>query len=163
MSKNVPYIADIEILQGAFVTLKNEIILVHGKHEQVAQDICQNRLVESDKRLFELWKESNKELGTQREEDFLIYVALYDKIENVIKRRITTASQSPYERFYNYCLMEWNITRKRPLIYNPETQKFEKLHKGWEYTNYEDLEAQAEIEEIKENVPYEDRYLFFKK
>ena len=31
--KSIPYINDIEILSGAFVTLKNEIILVHGRHE----------------------------------------------------------------------------------------------------------------------------------
>ena len=163
MSGSIPYISNIEILSGAFVTLKNEIILVHGKHEMVAEKICNNRLPDIDRKLFELWKKSNQKLGISREEDFLIYVALYDKIENVVKRRITTASQTPYERYFNYCLMDWNINRKRPLIYNPETEKFEKLHTGWEYTNYEDLEAQAEAEEIKKNVPYEDRHLFFKK
>ena len=163
MSKSIPYISDIEILSGAFVTLKNEIILVHGKHNDAAQEICQRKLSKTDSRMFELWKESNKNLGIKREEDFLIYVALYDKIERVIKRRITTASQTPYEKYFNYCLMDWNISRARPLIYNQETKQFEELHDGWEYAEYEDREAKKEIDDIKENVPYEDRYLFFKK
>ena len=163
MSESIPYISNLELLSGAFVTLKNEIVLVHGKHEMVAEQICNDRLPDNDRYLFELWKKANQNLGISRADDFLIYVALYDKIENVIKRRITTASQSPYERYFNYCLMDWNIVRKRPMIYNPETQKFEKIHDGWQYTDYEDLEAQEEVEEIKKNVPYEDRHLFFKK
>jgi len=163
MSKTIPYIKNIEILSGAFVTLKNEIILVHGKHEKTAEDICNNRLAPQEKHLFELWKKYNKKYSTFREEDFLILVALYDKIENVVKRQITTAGTSPYKKFYNYCLMDWKIKRENPLIYNQEKQQFEELHTGWEFTNNEDVEIQQEIDEIRKNVPYEDRYLFFKK
>lgn len=163
MSKIIPYINDLEIQSGAFVTLKNEIILVHGKHEKTAQEICRNRLSPSEKELFELWKKSKRKVSTLSEEDFLVLIALYDKIENVYKRRITTASPDPYERFFNYCIMDWEIVRQKPLIYNQEKHKFEQLHTGWEYINYEDVESKKEIDEIRENVPQQDRHLFFKK
>ena len=155
MHERVPYI---KLSAGAFITLNNNIILANGNHETIAKRIC-NNLSPANQKLFELWKDS-KYIS---EEDFLVCVLLYDKVENVLNRSITTASPRPYERLYNYYLMDWDIIRQKPIIYNEEKKAFEKLHTGWEYSDQIDLEDKYEIEEIKKNVPFEDRYLFLKK
>ena len=161
MAARIPYLTNMEIREGAFVTLKNKIIIVKDNHDKTATRICREALTSEESELFSLWKESNKALENDRATDFLVFVLGYDKIEKPINHSIVTVDNNPYIKYYNYCLMDWQILPQRRIVYNPETKKFES-HFSQYIEAIENIDAKQEIEDVKKSVLIKDRHYFFK-
>ena len=169
MSKSLPYINNLEIYNGAFITPSNAIILVKDRHDITAKKYCEGENEQSsqlsikEQELYEYWKNYNKWRKNNRETDFLITVLGFDKIENIVKHSIMTSSLEPYIRFYNYLLMDWTINLQTRVIYNPDKKTFERQSlSSWHIGSLEEQEAREEIEDIKKRVKKIDRPLFFK-
>ena len=92
--------------------------------------------------------------------DFLVQVLAYDKVETQLHKTISTTSPNPYNRFYNYCLMDWNILSMYALKYNEELGIFV-VDDSRCFTD-EDRETFEEIERIQEEVDLKDRHYYFK-
>ena len=163
MSRVMPYVKNLNLCRGAFITPSNQIILANGKHDRIAKKYCEESLTVPQKELFEKWKKMNHWSQNNREADFLICVLLFDKVENLISHSITTTSREPYTRFYNYYLMEWNIIPQDRIIYNEEKETFERpRYPSWDLISFEEQEKKSEIEEIKKHVLLKDRPMYFK-
>lgn len=87
--------------------------------------------------------------------DFLTMVLGYDKIETNLYHVISTSNSNPYERFYNYILMDYSIYLLPKYIYIDNS--FVKLD-----NKIYDTYVLDEVNSIKKLVPYSERYLFRK-
>lgn len=115
--------------------------------------------------LLKKWLQEHERICRNLFADFMVFVARFDKIETVIRKAITTTSEQPYTRFYNYYLMDWYIDCFKPgMIFNEEKGRFEYQKKtDWmTIKSLEDNKVRDEIDEIKANVLKKDRHHFFK-
>lgn len=121
-----------------------------------------SKLTKDELILFKLWLESDRYTGNNLFSDFLICLLNFDKVETVMRRAITTTSQAPHKRFYNYYLMDWYIKHVPKMKYDSQSGLFLFDNSQGRFDNPEEKEAEEEIEEIKSRVLLKDRYLFFK-
>lgn len=113
--------------------------------------------------LLKKWLQEHERVTRNLLSDFLVYVVGFDKIETIRRKAITTTTQQPYTKFYNYYLMDWYIDWYKPLmIFNEETGCFEYAKRDYIVMNHEDREVKSEIDEIKANVLRKDRHHFLK-
>lgn len=113
--------------------------------------------------LLKKWLEKRERLTKGILSDFMTYVLKFDKIETVKRTAITTTSDEPYTRFYNYYLMDWKIDSYRPaIIFNQTTGCFEFAKRDYIVMNHDEREIKSELDEIKANVLRKDRHHFFK-
>ncbi|MDO4963658.1 MAG: hypothetical protein Q4E75_06175 [bacterium] len=91
--------------------------------------------------------------------DFLLYFLNYDKVETTLKTCISTTSDEPHIRLYNYYLMDWDIRWLNPMKINDNKNGY--VFYQTEQSR-EDMKFEDEIEEIKSKVLVKDRPLFFK-
>ena len=123
-------------------------------------ELASSELVERQLNLYKLWIKACTEQKTHTTLDFMTCVLRYDKVEKILTNTISTSFQSPHVRYYNYYLMDWDIQYLKPMRYNKETGLFEYIDNSILLS--EDSDAEDEIDEIKKNVEYESRPLFFR-
>jgi len=183
MSLIIPYDDKFDRGDGAFISPSNEIILTHGEHERFAGKYCSgidylfsrrsstkngdpfslSKLTKEQLELYKLWLEKKECNKRKMHSDFMVFVLGFDKVETIMRRAITTTSNIPHIRFYNYYLMDWYIDKHTPMKYNPEIGLFEYDEpKDWMIKYSEDRKFEYEINEIKQKVLIKDRPLFFK-
>ncbi len=104
--------------------------------------------------------------------DIAVMYLGYDSIERVNKngfikdlgvevpRIITSSYQNIYERYYNYLLMDWTVTRLPRYLYNENANKFEETPNLYESEKEEMLND--EIKAIKRLVPIKKREKYFR-
>ena len=102
--------------------------------------------------------------GMQKKEcvDFLVYVLAFDKVERLVHDVITTTSAEPHVRFFNYYLMDWNISVQNRVYYDYEKGEYRNLDYYFPTSEGLDREAEEEIAEIKAKVLLKERPVFFK-
>ena len=182
MSIILPYNELLSKNGGSFIKPNGEIIPAYGKHENIAYNYCtgssmilgnsysltpyiysiyhNSQLNEEEYQLYQLWLSHHKDNNIVVS-DFLTLVLGFDKVEKVTHNAITTSSYQPHIRFYNYYLMDWDITILPKYYYDSDKNTF--MKDDYFYTrDYKDLEATEEIEEIKSKVKKKDRAVFFK-
>ena len=173
MSIILPYNESVLNNDGSFIKPNGEIIPVSGKHESFAyyyctgsslilgksESILHSQLDEEEYQLYQLWKSSNC-TNITLVTDFLTLILGYDKVEKIESNSITTSSFQPHIRFYNYYLMDWNITVMPRYQYDSSKGCF--IQDNHFYTSdYKDLDAANEIEKIKDKVLTKNRKIFF--
>jgi hypothetical protein len=94
--------------------------------------------------------------------DFLVYVLAFDKVERLVHDVITTTAAEPHVRFFNYYLMDWNISVQNRIIYDYKKGEYRRLDYHFFENDDLDREAEEEINEIKAKVLIKDRPYFFK-
>lgn len=94
--------------------------------------------------------------------DFMVHVLGFDKVESVMRRRITTTSRQPNIRFYNYRLMDWDVVSRNPMRYIPDEDDFDYVEDDTDIWINDDYVADQEIEELRGKILWKDRPLFFK-
>ena len=94
--------------------------------------------------------------------DFMVYVLAFDKVERLVHDVITTTSAEPHVRFFNYYLMDWNISVQDRVVYDYEKGEYRNLDYHFPVNDGIDREAEEEIEEIKAKVLIKDRHFFFR-
>ena len=122
-----------------------------------------SKLTKEQLELYKLWLENYEFARSNLYSDFLVYLLGFDKIETVMRRKVTTTVLNPHIRFYNYYLMDWYIDYQTPMKYNEDTRHFEYIERGdILLETSKDRQAESEINEIKSKVLLKDRHLFFK-
>ncbi len=178
MSIILPYNDNISKYDGAFIKPNGDIIPVYGKHEKSAYHYCtgssliigksesaipyltpNSQLDEEEYQLYQLWKSSNS-TNITLVTDFLTLILGYDKVEKIESNSITTSSFQPHIRFYNYYLMDWDITVMPRYQYDSSKGCFIQ-DKHFYTSDYKDLDAANEIERIKDKVITKNRKIFF--
>ena len=94
--------------------------------------------------------------------DFLVYILAYDKVETIVRNHIQTTALQPHIRFYNYYLMGWDIDCLTGFVYDEEKDMFVLKPNNFLIEDYEDREAEEEIEETRAKVLLKDIPYFFK-
>ena len=94
--------------------------------------------------------------------DFLVYILAFDKVERLVHDVITTTTAEPHVRFFNYYIMDWNISVQDRMFYDYHEGKYRNLEYRFPMSDDLDREAEEEIEEIKAKVLMKDRPYFFK-
>lgn len=79
-----------------------------------------------------------------------------------LQKVILTSKFNPYETFYNYLLMDWEVQVIPKKIYNTETEKFEDHSLSEFFIPDSELRLKDEIESIKRLVKLDDRREFFR-
>ena len=176
MSIILPYNENVLNNDGSFIKPNGDIIPVYGKHERLAYNYCtgsslilgksestilysNSQLDEEEYQLYQLWKSSNC-TNITLVTDFLTLILGYDKVEKIENNTITTSSFQPHIRFYNYYLMDWNITVMPRYQYDSSKGCF--IQDNHFYTSdYKDLDVANEIERIKDKVLTKNRKIFF--
>ena len=122
-----------------------------------------SKLTKEELILFKKWLKENERRARSILSDFMTYVLRFDKVETIRRKAITTTSDEPYTRFYNYYLMDWYIDCYRPgYIFDEETGCFEFAKRNYVVRNLDEREIKSELDEIKANVLKKDRHHFFK-
>ncbi len=85
------------------------------------------------------------------------------KYEKKLKKTILTSKFNPYETFYNFYLMDYNIQTVPQKIYNPKTQKFEEYTQNKFLIPDSEIRYKDEIDSIRRIVPLKDRHKYFRK
>ena len=188
MSIIIPYDEKLMSSAGGFINPNGKIDLCDSLyiHEVLARDIClgsspiydfivgssneitydnyDGKLNKNEFELLKLWltcEFTNHISFDGACGDFLLYIANYDKVETIRKSAIITANNNPHIRFYNYYLYDCNIIHLPRKTYNSETNTFD-VNNYLYPCSEEDVEAEHELREIKEKVPYIERKLFLK-
>lgn len=113
--------------------------------------------------LYKLWEKLHQFDCKTFYTDFLVCIIGFEKVENILKKTITTTTNNPHIKFYNYYLMDWNIIHQPKIIYNQELNIFEQeKNNHWYQNSYQEREYEYEISEIKSKVRKKDRHYFFK-
>lgn len=110
-----------------------------------------------------LEQESNWELYriTQKSfmQDFAVQTIGIDKIETQIPKTITTTKLNPYESYFNYLLMDYNIVQLPKIVL--EQQRFKKITpKEFSIISHFDEKYKKEVELIKK-LPLKEREKYF--
>ena len=121
-----------------------------------------SRLSKSQLAKYKWWIEHSGKNQKDLCVDFLVYVLAFDKVERLVHDVITTTAAEPHIRFYNYYLMDWNISVQDRIIY--DYRKGEYIQLDYRFLDNDDMdrEAEEEIREIKAKVLKKDRPYFFK-
>jgi hypothetical protein len=94
--------------------------------------------------------------------DFLVFILAYDKVETIVRNQIQTTALQPHIRFFNYYLMGWTIKRYNGYFYDEKSDKLIERPNNYLVEDYEDREAEEEIEETRAKVLLKDIPYFFK-
>ena len=176
MSLIIPYTENLNKCKGAFIKPNGKILFTNGLHEEFSIEYCRGKdinqkdidiftsssLNKEQLELFKMWlKDSN--LVNRTCSDFLVLLLHFDKVETSKNKIITTTSNKPHIRFFNYYIMEWNIRYLNPLKLDKSNGTF--IYDEYNYKYFQD-EAdrylEEEISEIKEKVLLKDRHYYFK-
>ncbi len=121
-----------------------------------------SKLTKKELEKYKWWLKNYSNLQKDHCVDFLVYVLAYDKVERLVHDVITTTSAEPHVRFYNYYLMDWNISVQNRVIYDYRIGEYRPLNYFFPTSEGLDREAEEEIKEIKAKVLVKDRHYFFK-
>lgn len=125
MAKIIPYNKKIEDTFGAYVSPNGTIIIVDIDHEEYAKYLVYktNFLNGEEFKLLKLWINTNR-FSEYLFSDFMVYVLGYDKIITKGRKSIVTTSSFPYEKYYNYALLDYVIDTQVPKKYDEESNTF---------------------------------------
>lgn len=82
--------------------------------------------------------------------------------EKKLSKTILTSKFNPYETFYNFYLMDYNIQIVPQKIYNPKTQMFEDYTQNEFLIPDSEIRYKDEIESIKRMILLKDRHKYFR-
>ena len=97
--------------------------------------------------------------------DFLVRVLGYDRMSKAFFDQIETLNPLSFRRYYNYCLMDWEITPETKLVRDEETGIWEDDWKEFQPSQadiIEDREAREEAFQLQKDFSKEQRRQFFK-
>ena len=152
---------DDELNPAAFEAYKIEHNY-QGRREDI--DVySSSQLPKEQLELFKLYWVGGADVPSVRNvSDFLVIVLHHDKVESIIKKRITTANPNPHIRLFNYYINDWDIKVLDPARFNYNTNEFE-LDKTVRWiASEEDKEAEEEIKRIKSKVLLKDRPFYYR-
>ncbi len=121
-----------------------------------------SQLTKKELEEYKLWLQKKDRDKKGLDVDFLVYVLALDKVERVLHDIITTTASEPHVRFFNYYLMNWNISLQNRLIFDPQNGTFRPQNDFIAMSTELDREAEEEIESIKAKVHIKERPYFFK-
>lgn len=183
MNNVVPYDINISKSDGGFIKPDGEFVFTPNTHELYAINYCHgsdwlyphkrkdknnsfslSKLTEEDLFLYKEWLKAKQHGGRNVNADFLVHVLGYDKVETCLRRLITTTSNIPHIRFYNYYLMGWNVCKLRKEKFDKNTGMFviDYADNLSPILMHKERKAEAEIEEISQKVLFKDRDKFFR-
>ncbi len=167
MGTIIPY-DDSLLDSGAFISPSGKIFRVKDDHEAFCEaflsDLSKdfgNDIVKHQ-HLYKMLDAYYKNSPRKSLSDFMVLVLDFDKVEIRLKNTITTSSRQPHIRFYNYYLMDWNISVQNRVIYDYRIGEYRPLNYFFPTSEDLDREAEDEIKEIKAKVLVKDRHYFFK-
>ena len=95
-------------------------------------------------------------------QEFAVLAIGVDKIETQLNKTITTTKLNPYEYYFNYLIMGYNIVQIPKIVFNKQKQVFEKVNiKEFSMISYYDEKYKEEAELILKKVPYSKRSKYF--
>lgn len=114
------------------------------------EEYISSNLDDDELELYRIWDKKDPYNSTS----FLVQVLGWDKIETSIIKSISTSSDKPHIRFYNYYLMDWEIGIFKRLIYDYDSKKFILADEKKEFSlsNHKDNSYEEELNHIKKHV-----------
>ena len=95
-------------------------------------------------------------------QDFAISSIGIDKIETQVNKTITTTKQNPYEFYFNYLIMEYNIVQIPKIVFDKENQIFKIIDiNEYSLASHYDKKYKEEAKLIIKKVKYSERYKYF--
>lgn len=95
-------------------------------------------------------------------QEFAVLAIGVDKIETQLNKTVTTTKLNPYEYYFNYLIMGYNIVQIPKIVFNKQKQVFEKVNiKEFSMISYYDEKYKEEAELILKKVPYSERSKYF--
>ena len=94
--------------------------------------------------------------------DFAVLTIGFDKIETQVNNTITTTKMNPYEFYFNYLIMGYNIVQIPKVIFDNKKQAFIITDTNeYSLASHYDKKYKEEADLIKRKVPYSERYKYF--
>ena len=104
----------------------------------------------------------NNIIKTSFMQDFAVQSIGFDKIESQLTKTITTTKLNPYEYYFNYILMDYNIVSLPRIDFNTNTQLFEEvIPNSYGITSHIEEEYIKELKLIRKSVPLNNRDKYF--
>lgn len=95
-------------------------------------------------------------------QDFAVLTIGIDKIERQINNTITTTKQNPYEFYFNYLIMGYNIIQIPKVVFDDHKQCFRIIDVNeYSLASHYDEKYKEEAKLIIKKVPYSERYKYF--
>ena len=95
-------------------------------------------------------------------QDFAVLTIGIDKIETQVNNTITTTKQNPYEFYFNYLIMGYNIVRLPKVLFDAQKQVFRIIDVNeYSLASHYDEKYKEEAKLIIKKVPYSERYKYF--
>lgn len=95
-------------------------------------------------------------------QDFAVSTIGFDKIETQVNNTITTTKINPYEFYFNYLIMEYDIVQIPKVIFDNKKQTFIITYTNeYSIASHYDKKYKEEADLIKRKVPYSERYKYF--
>ena len=175
MSKVISYIPEIESGYGGYFFPNAGFIQVKNNHEEFAREFCygsdydilkknesdnifsSSQLTKEQLKLFKHWIEHYEGENI----DFLVRVCFFDKVQNLYGKSIVTTDLHPYDKFWNYILMNWSLDIQTNLYYDQATNTFKEYDRGLFYQD-ENFEVKEELMKIKRKTSINERYKYFR-
>lgn len=86
----------------------------------------------------------------------------FSQYQRSLSKTILTSKFNPYETFYNYILMDWNVQVIPKKLYNLQTQIFEEYEQNAFFVPDSELRLKDEIQAIKKLVPLNERPKYYR-
>lgn len=94
--------------------------------------------------------------------DFAVSTIGFDKIETQVNNTITTTKMNPYEFYFNYLIMGYNVVQIPKVIFDNKKQSFIITDTNeYSLAAHYDKKYKEEADLIKRKVPYSERYKYF--
>ena len=94
--------------------------------------------------------------------DFAVSTIGFDKIETQVNNTITTTKMNPYEFYFNYLIMGYNVVQIPKVIFDNQRQAFIIIDTNeYSLASHYDKKYKEEAELIKRKIPYSERYKYF--
>lgn len=101
-------------------------------------------------------------MNTDFMQEFAVLTIGVDKIETQLNKTITTTKLNPYEYYFNYLIMGYNIIQIPKIVFNKQKQVFEKVDiREFSMISYYDEKYKEKAELILKKVPYSKRSKYF--
>jgi len=95
-------------------------------------------------------------------QDFAVLSIGIDKIETQVNNTITTTKQNPYEFYFNYLIMGYNIVQIPKIVFDRQNQVFRMIDVNeYSLASHYDEKYKEEAKLIIKKVPYSERYKYF--
>lgn len=95
-------------------------------------------------------------------QDFAVSTIGIDKIETKANNTITTTKQNPYEFYFNYLIMGYNIIQLPKVIFDRQEQSFRRIDVNeYSIASCYDEKYKEEAKLIIKKVPYSERHKYF--